>query len=116
MSPTKKKTSEAEPAAPESTEYARFLKVLGARIRGLRKEHGWSWRDMVVLHDFHISKWQGYESGRYGISLPSLLRISKLFGMTVSELLEGLEAESQQAGGGDDTEISPSSAAKQSKK
>lgn len=107
---------QTEPAAPENTEYALFLKALGARIRGLRKEHGWSWRDMVVLHDFHISKWQGYESGRYGISLPSLLRISKLFGMTVSELLEGLEAESQKGGSGGDAEISPSAATKKSKK
>ena len=75
-------------------EYRRFLEALGVRIRALRKQHGWSWRDMVVLHDFHLSKWQSYESGRYGISLPSLLRISKLFGLTVSQLLTDLETDS----------------------
>ncbi len=77
----------------EKEEYVRLLKVLGARIRTLRKQRGWSWRDMVVLHDFHLSKWQSFESGRYGISLPSLLQLSKLFGMSLSEFFAGLEQE-----------------------
>ena len=80
-----------EVVSPEKAAYIAFLKALGARIRMLRKQRGWSWRDMVVIHEFHLSKWQSYESGRYGVSMPSLLRISRLFGMSVSDLLKGLD-------------------------
>lgn len=89
---SKKQLNDDERLA-EKEEYVRLLKVLGARIRTLRKQRGWSWRDMVVLHDFHLSKWQSFESGRYGISLPSLLQLSKLFGMSLSEFFAGLEQE-----------------------
>ena len=32
--------------------YTRFIKAFGARIRTMRKESGWTYRDMVVLHGF----------------------------------------------------------------
>jgi transcriptional regulator with XRE-family HTH domain len=47
-------------------------------------------RDMVVQHGFHLTHWQAFERGNRGISLPSLLRIAEVLGITVCELLKGL--------------------------
>jgi transcriptional regulator with XRE-family HTH domain len=77
----------------EKQEYAAFLKALGALIRAKRNERGWTLRDMVVNHGFHLSAWQGYEGGRFGLSLPSLLRVAKTLGMPASELIRGVETE-----------------------
>ncbi len=79
------------PETPEREEYGRFLKILGARIRALRKDRGWSYRDMVVSHGFHLSAWQSYESGKYGLSMISLLRVAKVFSMPASELIAGID-------------------------
>lgn len=79
--------------------YEVFLRQLGARIKQLRKERGWTLRDMVVLHGFHLSHWQAFEKGNRGISLPSLLKIAEVYSLTVSELLNGIgEAKDDQAG------------------
>lgn len=69
----------------------RFRKALGLRLRAMRKERGWTLRDMVVLHGFHLSAWGGFESGRIGMSLRSLLRVASALGMHPSELLAGIE-------------------------
>ena len=79
------------PESPEREEYSRFLKILGTRIRALRKERGWSYRDMVVRHGFHLSAWQSYESGKYGLSMISLLRVAKVFSLPASELIAGID-------------------------
>jgi transcriptional regulator with XRE-family HTH domain len=63
---------------------------LGARLRELRKQKGWTLRDMVVQHGFHVTHWQHFEHGSRGISLPSLLRIAEVFDVPPSELIEGL--------------------------
>ena len=42
---------------------------------------------MVVDHGFHLSAWQSYESGKYGVSMISLLRVAKVFGIHPSELI-----------------------------
>lgn len=70
--------------------YEVFLEELGARIKQLRKERGWTLRDMVVQHGFHLSHWQAFEKGNRGISLSSLLRIAEVYNITLSELLDGL--------------------------
>ena len=81
----------SDPQDAERAEYASYLKALGARIRAMRKERGWTYRDMVMLHGFHLSAWQSYETGRVGISLPSLLRVAKAFSIQPSELLARIE-------------------------
>lgn len=79
--------------------YEAFLGQLGARIKHLRKERGWTLRDMVVQHGFHLSHWQAFEKGNRGISLPSLLRIAEVYNLTVSELLDGIgEVKEKQEG------------------
>ena len=80
-----------QPQDAEKQEYERFLKALGAQIRAMRKERGWTLRDMVVQHGFHLSAWQGYEAGRFGMSLPSLLRVARALGLAASELLTKVE-------------------------
>ena len=76
------------PQEAEKQEYAQFLKTLGTHIRALRKQRGWTLRDMVVGHGFHLSAWQGYEAGRFGMSLPSLLRVAKALGLHPADLLK----------------------------
>jgi transcriptional regulator with XRE-family HTH domain len=70
--------------------YELLLVQLGARLKGLRKERGWTLRDMVIQHGFHLTHWQSFERGNRGMSLPSLLRIAEVFGVTPSDLLKGL--------------------------
>ena len=81
----------------EKQEYTLYLKTLGAQIRAMRKERGWTLRDMVVQHGFHLSAWQGYEAGRLGMSLPSLLRVARALGLPASKLLERVESEQDSA-------------------
>ena len=70
-------------------EYEQFLKALGARIRDLRQKKELTYRDMIVLHGYHESQWRRYE--RTGsINLQSLLRIAKVFGTSLSGVLDGL--------------------------
>jgi transcriptional regulator with XRE-family HTH domain len=70
-------------------DYAEFLKLLGMRIKQMRRERGLSLRDMVVKHNYHDSQWRKYERGG-PINVPSLLKIAKAFGTSLSTLLEGL--------------------------
>ena len=70
--------------------YEEVLQQLGARLKAMRKERGWTLQDMVVKHGFHVTHWQHFEKGDRGMSLPSLLRIADVFGISLSELLEGL--------------------------
>jgi transcriptional regulator with XRE-family HTH domain len=70
-------------------DYKGFLEVLGKRIKQLRKDRGWSLRDMVIHHGYHDSQWRKYESGG-GLTVLSLLRIAALYEISISKLLNGL--------------------------
>ena len=70
-------------------DYSEFLKLLGMRIKQMRNERGLSLRDMVVKHNYHDSQWRKYERGG-PINVPSLLKIAKAFGTSLSALLDGL--------------------------
>ena len=70
-------------------EYKEFLKMLGSRIKQLRKERGLSLRDMVIKHGMNDSQWRRYERGG-AIHLNSLLKIAKMFGVSLSKLLDGV--------------------------
>lgn len=69
--------------------YEKFLLELGAKVRSMRKERGWTFRHMIVAHGYHLAHWQGLEKGR-GISVPSLLRLAEVFEMSLEELIKGL--------------------------
>ena len=69
--------------------YEKFLIELGTRIRQARKDRGWTMRDMIVLHGFHLSQWQNFEKGK-AISVPSLLRICDVYAIDLEELVQGI--------------------------
>ena len=75
-------------------EYEQFLKSLGARIKQLRNERGLSLRDMVIQHGYHDSQWRRYERGG-AINVQSLLKIAKVFQLSLAKLLDGVGEYSQ---------------------
>ena len=69
--------------------YESFLKELGARLKKMRQERGWTLRMMVVEHKFHVTHWQSFENGK-AISVPSLLRVCEVFDVSLEDLVRGL--------------------------
>jgi DNA-binding Xre family transcriptional regulator len=69
--------------------YEKFLKQLGVKLRGMRRDRGWTYRDMIVDHGYHLAQWQNFEKGK-GISVPSLLRLCEVFECSLEELTKGL--------------------------
>lgn len=69
--------------------YESFLKELGARLKQMRQERGWTLRTMVVEHKFHVTHWQSFENGK-AISVPSLLRVCEVFDVALEDLVRGL--------------------------
>lgn len=70
-------------------QYENFLLELGAKLRKMRTDQGWTLRQMIVEHGFHLAQWQGFEKGK-GISVPTLLRLCEIFNLTLEELVAGL--------------------------
>ena len=71
------------------SESADYLKLLGERIRKVRVERGLSVRDMVRQHDYHDAQWRRFEKGA-SLTVPSLFRIAKALGVSLSILLDGI--------------------------
>lgn len=70
-------------------QYEEFRLALGARIKQLRKERGWSLSRMVLDHGYADTQWRRYE--RTGaLTIESLLRIATIFELSLSKLLNGL--------------------------
>jgi transcriptional regulator with XRE-family HTH domain len=67
----------------------KFFKALGQRIRGLRKQHGYSQEDMISF-GFSARHWQQIEAGR-PITVRTLLRICSVFRTRVDRLVRGLD-------------------------
>ena len=75
---------------PTDAEYEAFLKLLGARIKELRKERKLSLRDIVVKHGYQDSQWRNYESGG-SLNVRSLLRIAEVLRVSLADLVIGLD-------------------------
>lgn len=69
--------------------YDFFLRDVGSKLRQMRIDNGWTLRDMIVLHGFHLAHWQGFEKGR-GMSLQSLLRICTVLDLRLEDLIAGI--------------------------
>jgi transcriptional regulator with XRE-family HTH domain len=69
----------------------KFFRALGARVRELRKKRGFSQEDMLSF-GFSTRHWQQVEAGR-PITVTTLLRICEVFELTMSKLVQGLDAE-----------------------
>jgi transcriptional regulator with XRE-family HTH domain len=69
---------------------AQFFKMLGARIKALREEAGYSQEDMLS-HGYSVRYWQRIEAGK-PITLRTLLRICRLFSTPICDVVRGLDA------------------------
>jgi transcriptional regulator with XRE-family HTH domain len=67
----------------------KFFKALGQRIRGLRKQGGYSQEDMISF-GFSARHWQQIEAGR-PITVRTLLRICSVFKTRMDQLVCGLD-------------------------
>ena len=76
--------------------YDDFLLELGAKLRRMRIERGWTLRSMIIDHGFHLAQWQAFEKGK-GMSIPTLMRLCDLFDLTIEELIGGMGQVAQPA-------------------
>jgi transcriptional regulator with XRE-family HTH domain len=72
-------------------EVREVLQHLGHRIRELRAARGWSQEEFADLCGLHRTYMGSVERGERNLTLKSLLTISKCLGITLSELVGGLE-------------------------
>jgi transcriptional regulator with XRE-family HTH domain len=70
--------------------YDCFLFALGERIKQHRLQRGWTQHYVVKNTDFYDSHWRRIEHGKT-MSLQTLYKISKFYGVHISELLVGIE-------------------------
>jgi transcriptional regulator with XRE-family HTH domain len=68
---------------------AEFFRGLGARVRDLRKQRGFTQEDMIAF-GFSARHWQQIEAGR-PITVRTLLRIGEVFNVSLSSLVNGLD-------------------------
>jgi transcriptional regulator with XRE-family HTH domain len=71
------------------TNQVQFFCALGARVRELRKKHGYSQEDMLSF-GFSTRHWQQVEAGR-PITVSTLLRICEVFELPMAKLVQGLD-------------------------
>ena len=74
------------PMAPKPSLQAR----LGRRIREVRTAKALSQMDLVRRYDWTLSHYQKIERGDLDPRLSTLVKLAESFGVTVSQLLEGL--------------------------
>ena len=65
--------------------------TFGVRIGRLRTERGWSQRILADKVDVTQGSIHRYETSRTLPRTDTLARLSRAFGMTINELLEGVE-------------------------
>jgi transcriptional regulator with XRE-family HTH domain len=71
------------------SEYGTLCLEIGERIRELRIERGWTQLYVARQFNFYESHWRKIESGKT-CSLQTLLKIAKMYGVSLSQLLEGV--------------------------
>jgi transcriptional regulator with XRE-family HTH domain len=68
---------------------SKFFKGLGARIKKLRQDAGYSQEDMIS-EGYSVRYWQKVEAGK-PITLRTLLRVCKIFSTPIHEVVRGLD-------------------------
>jgi len=64
---------------------------LGARIRRLREQRGWSQETFAHESGFARSFTSGLELGKKDIRLSTILKLSRVFGLSISQLFKNLD-------------------------
>jgi transcriptional regulator with XRE-family HTH domain len=77
---------------PFRDELKTFRQALGGRIREIRKLRGWSQEEFAAKAHVHRTFAGSLERGEKNCSFHALVLIAQSFGMTLSEMLAGLEA------------------------
>jgi len=68
-----------------------ILQAFGDRIRELRKEAGWSQEELADEAELDRTYVGGIERGERNLALRNILKIAQTFGLTMSELLDGVD-------------------------
>ncbi len=77
------------------------MKSLGKKIRLLRHQKGWSQEDVAKQLDISIPAFSKIETGITDINLSRLEQISKLYELTIVQLLTFNDAEQEQKSASD---------------
>lgn len=72
------------------------MNALGKRIRLLRHQKGWSQEDVAKRLDISIPAFSKIETGITDVNLSRLNQISKLFGMSLVQLLSTSDSQEEQ--------------------
>jgi len=72
-----------------STNY--ILKKFGNQVRALRNKSGISQGKLAELAKMHRTYVSGIERGERNVSLLNIIRLAKALGVSVSELMEGID-------------------------
>jgi len=64
---------------------------LGARIRALRLERGWTQDEFADLSGLHRAQVGAFETGRMNITIASLHLVSQTLGVRIVDLFAGVE-------------------------
>jgi transcriptional regulator with XRE-family HTH domain len=75
----------------ENLDFTLFFKELGSRLRRQRIRHHYTQEDMIGF-GFSARHWQQVEAGR-AITIKTLVRACRVFGITLSTVLHGLDGE-----------------------
>ncbi|GGH24961.1 helix-turn-helix domain-containing protein [Sphingobacterium alkalisoli] len=73
------------------------MNALGKKIRLLRHQKGWSQEDVAKRLDISIPAFSKIETGITDVNLSRLNQISKLFGLTLVQLLSISDSEEDKA-------------------
>ena len=68
-----------------------ILNKFGNRVRALRHKAGISQGKLAELAEMHRTYVSGIERGGRNVSLVNIIRLAKALGMSVSELMEGID-------------------------
>jgi transcriptional regulator with XRE-family HTH domain len=80
----RKRRRASPPPPPEA-------KTLGRRIQLLREERGWNQEQLAEAADMDRAYVGGCEIGQRNITLRNLLRFSRAFRISLSDLVDGLK-------------------------
>jgi transcriptional regulator with XRE-family HTH domain len=66
-------------------------RALGQRIRELREKRGWSQEEFADICELHRTYMGAIERGERNLTILSVLTVAQHLGLTVSQLLSGME-------------------------